>query len=332
MSGQIMVILVAILAFTSVAGIGWAFSGGEGDAQKKRMKRVSGVDTTRVVKGKRNVSALDQSQARRKQVQETLKDLEDKQKKQKKRSLSIKNRLRQAGLGISPLAFWMISLALGAGVFLFVLLQSQNLVVSAAIGFTMALGAPRWAIGFLSQRRKKKFSKEFVGAIDIIVRGVKTGLPLNECLKIIAREVSDPVGEEFRRLVENNAVGVSLEDGLMRMHERMPLPELNFFAIVLMIQQKTGGNLAETLNNLSTVLRARKMMREKISAMSSEAKASALIIGSLPPLLLLIVNFTSPDYMQLMFTETLGRVMLAGSAFWMGTGILMMRKMINFKI
>lgn len=332
MSGQVLTILVAVLAFSSVAGIGLVFAGGDGGAQKKRMKQVSGVDTGRVVRGKRNVAAIDQSQARRKQVQETLKDLEDKQKKQKKRSLSIKNRLRQAGLGISPLAFWMISFGFGAIVFLFTWLKIQNLPIAAAIGFAMALGVPRWVIAFLSKRRKKKFSKEFVGAIDIIVRGVKTGLPLNECLKIIAREVPDPVGEEFRRLVENNAVGVALDEGLARMHERMPLPELNFFTIVLMIQQKTGGNLAETLNNLASVLRARKMMREKISAMSSEAKASAMIIGSLPPLVMLIVNFTSPDYMRLMFTENLGRVMLAGGVLWMCIGIFMMRKMINFKI
>jgi tight adherence protein B len=187
-------------------------------------------------------------------------------------------------------------------------------------------------LGFIRKRRAKKFSQEFANSIDIIVRGVKSGLPLNECLQIIAKESPAPVGPEFKKLVEGQKVGVDLGIGLEKMYTRMPLSELNFFTIVLTIQQKTGGNLAEALENLSTVLRARKMMREKIQAMSSEAKASSMIIGSLPPFVMGVVYVTTPAYMALMFTETNGQLMLAGGMFWMAMGIFVMSKMINFDI
>lgn len=326
-----MLYLVAGLAFLSVAGVGWVFAGSSGGMQKKRVKAVSGDVTSRVVRKKGQVSALDQAAQRRKQVQETLKDLEEKQKKQRKRSLTMKAKLEQAGLGISVTTFYLASLGFGAMVAAVLFLQGRPLLIVGAVTFVATLGLPRWVIGFLRGRRMKKFGAEFVNAIDIIVRGVKTGLPLGECLKIIASEVADPVGSEFKRLVDNSAVGVPIDEGLARMYERMPLPELNFFSIVLVIQQKTGGNLAETLNNLSVVLRARKMMREKIKALSSEAKASAMIIGSLPPLVMLIVHLTSPDYMGLMFTERMGHMMLLAGATWMGIGIFIMKRMINFK-
>jgi len=332
MGPDLTLILVAALAFFSVAGVGFVFAGEGGGTQKKRVKAVTGDPTTRVVKKKGQVSALDQAAQRRKQVQETLKDLEEKQKKQRKRTVTLKARINQAGLNISVTTFWLMSLGLGAAVGGVLWLQGRPLLLVAAAAFIVALGVPRWFLGFLRGRRMKSFAQEFVNAIDIIVRGVKTGLPLGECLVIIANESAEPVRSEFKRLVDNAAVGVPLDEGLNRMYERMPLAELNFFAIVLIIQQKTGGNLSETLNNLSVVLRARKMMREKISALSSEAKASALIIGSLPPLVTLIVHLTSPDYMVPLFTERMGHMMLLGGLTWMGAGIFIMRRMINFKI
>ena len=163
------------------------------------------------------------------------------------------------------------------------------------------------------------------------MRGVKSGLPVNDCLKIIAVEAPEPVRTEFQGLVEGQRVGVTLEQGLLKIYERMPLPEVNFFQIVLSIQQKTGGNLSEALGNLSRVLRERKKMRNKIQAMSQEAKASAAIIGSLPPGVMILIYLTSPDYMNLLFTTTVGNMIIVGSLMWMTIGILVMKKMIDFK-
>jgi tight adherence protein B len=190
---------------------------------------------------------------------------------------------------------------------------------------------PRWILGFLKSRREKKFTNEFANAIDVIVRSVKSGLPTTEALKIVAREMPEPVCSEFNTLVEGLKVGVSLEQGLKRMFDNMPTAEVNFFSIVMTIQQKSGGNLSEALTNLSTVLRDRKRLKGKIKAMSSEAKASAMIIGSLPPLVMMLVYFTTPDYISLLFTERLGNLMLAGCAVWMTVGVLVMHKMISFK-
>jgi tight adherence protein B len=189
------------------------------------------------------------------------------------------------------------------------------------------LGLPRWILGFMGGRRTKKFTGGFADAVDIIVRGIKSGLPVHDCLKIIARESSAPIGPEFQKLVENVGMGMELSTGLEKMYERMPTSELRFFTIVLAIQAKTGGNLAEALGNLSVVLRSRRLMREKIKALSSEATASAMIIGALPPAVMMMVTVTTPAYMALMFTDTRGNIMLLGSAIWMAAGIFVMKKM-----
>jgi len=331
MGGDMMFILAAAAAFMAIAGVGWVVVGAAGDNKaNKRMARAVGGSAKS--DGRRQSAAMDQTAQRRKQIQESLKDMEERQKEVRKRSLSLRARIQQAGLTWSPGMFWGISVACGLTLFLVAFITGNGLPVAGALGAVGVLGLPRWYLGFRCKGRQKKFSGEFANALDVIVRGVKSGLPLNECLKIIARESPDPVGGEFEELVEGIAVGVSLEDGLSRMFERMPLAELNFFRTVLVIQQKTGGNLAEALSNLSAVLRSRKLMREKISALSSEAKASALIIGSLPPGVMGIVYVTTPSYMATMFTHPTGQLMLLGGLTWMGLGILTMRSMINFKI
>jgi tight adherence protein B len=186
-------------------------------------------------------------------------------------------------------------------------------------------------LGFLRARREKKFTGEFANAIDVIVRSVKSGLPTTEALKIVSKEMPEPVASEFSTLVEGLKVGVTLEQGLKRMFDNMPTPEVNFFAIVMTIQQKSGGNLSEALGNLAGVLRDRKRLQGKIKAMSSEAKASAAIIGSLPPSVMGLVYMTTPDYIGLLFSEHVGNLMLGGCVLWMLTGIAVMKKMISFK-
>jgi tight adherence protein B len=211
-----------------------------------------------------------------------------------------------------------------------ILTHQQPLVILLAV-FVVGLGLPRWVLSFLTARRKKKFTENFATAIDVIVRSVKSGLPTNEALRIVAREASNPVGSEFHNLVESMKVGVTMDQALKRMMESMPTAEVGFFAIVMTIQGKSGGNLSEALGNLAFVLRDRKRLQGKIKAMSSEAKASAMIIGSLPPAVMLLVYVTTPAYIMKLFTERAGNLMLAACVIWMSCGILVMRKMINFK-
>ena len=161
--------------------------------------------------------------------------------------------------------------------------------------------------------------------------GIKSGLPVHDCFKIIGRESPSPLGPEFQKLVEVLGVGLTLTEALNKMYERMPTPELKFFSIVMAIQQKTGGNLAEALSNLSAVLRARRMMGEKIKALSSEATASAGIIGSLPPAVMILVTLTTPAYMMILFTDPRGQFMLLIAVAMMSMGVFVMKKMISFK-
>ena len=203
-------------------------------------------------------------------------------------------------------------------------------IVALALGFVGVLGLPRWMLSFLKKRRENKFLNAFPDAVDIIVRGVKAGLPLLDCLKMITAESPEPVKSEFRAIVETQAIGMPLGDACDKLYEHMPVPEANFFGIVVAIQQRSGGNLAEALGNLSRVLRDRKKMKAKIRAMSQEAKASAGIIGALPIAVMTLVWLTSPQYISLLWTEPFGRLMLAASAVWMSMGVLVMKKMINF--
>ncbi|MGX1197652.1 type II secretion system F family protein [Parvibaculum sp. MBR-TMA-1.3b-4.2] len=320
------IIAISFLVAVGIGGVGFVFVGGQNSAQK-RVARVAGPGRA---KNARVESEADSSEKRRKQMQETLKGLEEQQKEHKKK-LSLAMRLERAGLKIDTRSFHMLSAIVGLIMAGLLLLTGFSSLVGLLGGFAVAFGVPRWILKFLINRRQKAFAEEFANSIDVIVRGVKAGLPINDCLKIIANEAPDPVGQEFRDLVEGQRVGVSMEQGLMRMYERMPLAEVNFFMIVLNIQQKTGGNLSEALGNLSRVLRDRKKMRGKIKAMSQEAKASAAIIGSLPPGVMGLITLTSPGYMDLLFSTTLGNILIIGGACWMLCGVLVMRKMIDFK-
>jgi tight adherence protein B len=258
--------------------------------------------------------------------------LKDAERRERKARVTIGAKLRQAGLSLSVRAFWIISAVLMVLVTGAFLVLGQKWYWGVGIGLAAGLGLPRWVVGFLANRRVKRFTGEFPDAVDVIVRGIKSGLPVHDCFKIIGREFTVPLGPEFQRLVENVGMGMTLEQALEKMYERMPTPELRFFTIVLSIQAKTGGNLAEALGNLSQVLRSRKLMREKVKAMSSEATASASIIGSLPVVVMLIVLVTTPKYMMVMFTDDRGHLMLLASAVVMGLGIFVMKRMISFKI
>lgn len=262
-------------------------------------------------------------------VQATLRDLEAARKGQQKK-LNLRQRFALAGVDWTEQNFIIGSIGAGIFVFLVLLATGYGPLLGAPAGLAAGLGAPRWLLGYLAKKRQTAFSDLFVNAVDVVVRGVKAGLPIGECMAIIARESPEPLGQEFRTLVEGQKLGVSLTSGLERMLERMPSTELNFFVIVLTIQGQAGGNLSEALGNLSSVLRERKLMKAKIQSMSSEAKASAMIIGSLPILVGAMMFLIAPEHIGLLFSTSMGNMMVAGGLSVMGIGIFIMNKMINF--
>ena len=303
--------------------------GDKSSGDTKRVREFSGKKT--LGSNIRERLKVEDTGARRKQIEETLGKIEERQNAKKKKAKTIESRIMQANWSVKPQSFMMISigLAVAAGAIPFVL--GLKPLICLALAFVFGFGLPRFVLNSAISRRQKKFTSHFADAMDIIVRGVRTGLPLGDCLKIIAHESPDPLGAEFRRVVEGESLGIPIEVCLEQMYERMPISEVNFFATVLNIQKTTGGNLGEALANLSSVLRGRKILREKIKALSAEAKVSAIIIGSLPIVVMILVTIASPDYMEdLYYTTTGQRNMMIGAAM-MVCGTLMMRKMINSK-
>jgi tight adherence protein B len=329
MNEIIIIGLIAVVGFGIVIAVGHALTGGDPakDRAVKRAQAMTGA-AQRDARRAGRAQAANSPEARRKQI---VKSLQDQERQHKKVRLTLVNRLHQAGLSITVPQFWIGSGVFGLAIAGFAFVAHVNPLIALALGGSCAFGVPQWVLGFLAKRRTNKFTLIFSDAMDIIVRGIKSGLPVHDCLKIIARETSEPLGGEFRRLVENIGMGMSLDQALDKLHERMPTAEVRFFSIVMNIQQKTGGNLAEALNNLSTVLRARKLMKEKVKALASEATTSAFIIGCLPPGVILLITIWTPSYMAPMFSDHRGWLMLGGSAIWMGLGIFVMARMINFK-
>jgi tight adherence protein B len=268
---------------------------------------------------------------RKKSIEATLRELDEKQKVKSGAKPSLMGRLRQAGLSWDKKTYSVVCIGAGALSFLVSLGAFRiGLLTSLGFGLTGGLLLPHLYVNARSNRRLKSFSAEFPNAVDVIVRGVKAGLPLVDCMRIISLESQEPVRSEFKAILEDQTMGIPMDQAVQRLPERVPLTEANFFAIVIALQSRTGGSLSEALANLSRVLRERKKMQAKIKAVSSEAKASAGIIGSLPVVVACLIYLTSPDYIILLFTTLPGKLVLAASAIWMGIGILVMRKMINF--
>jgi len=320
------------LAALSAGGLAYAFLYGRiqnESTTERRLDFIQGKNRGETVNPGRHASDPGK---RRKTVQDTLKELEQNQKAKAKQSKSppLLLRMQQAGLSWTRRTFFIISAVCGAVAIIGCMFAGAPLYLTVAFGVAGLLGLPRWFVNRQRKRRIRKFVEEFANAIDVIVRGVKAGLPLNDCIRIIANESAEPVKSEFRQISETQALGLTLSDAVARLPDRVPTPEASFFAIVISIQQRAGGNLAEALGNLSRVLRERKKMKGKIGAMATEAKASAYIIGALPGVVMLLVSLTSPNYIRALFTEPLGHVILGASAVWMTMGVLVMRKMINF--
>jgi tight adherence protein B len=315
---------IFFLAAAAVGGVAYVFIYPILSGERKAEQRMASVAKSEPVAR----ASRGPQKSRRDVLENTLKEIDDRHKKQKHVPLSTK--ITQSGLSWSKRQFYLISAGLGVVLFLAGLLTGAGPLVGLAMAFAGAFGLPRWMLSFLKKRREAKFLDSFPDAVDIIVRGVKAGLPLLDCLKMITVEAPEPLKSEFRAIVDTQAIGMPLGEACGKLYDQMPVAEANFFGIVVSIQQRAGGNLAETLGNLSRVLRDRKKMKAKINAMSQEAKASASIIGCLPLAVMTLVYISSPQYISLLWTEPLGRLMLAGSAFWMFCGVMVMKKMINF--
>jgi tight adherence protein B len=322
---KLQVLALAFLAATAIGGIAWVFLypllSGERKAENRRASVARSEPAAR--KG-----GDGNQRSRREQVEGSLKDVEARRKRESKIPLS--SRLTQAGLDWTVQKFMIISGILALVAFAAAMLFAGGLLAPIGLAFGAGFGLPRWALSFLKKRREKNFLKALPDAVDVIVRGIKAGLPLFESIKVVAADAPEPLKGEFLAIIETQAIGMPLGDACARLFERMPVPEANFFGIVIAIQQKSGGNLSEALGNLSKVLRDRKKMAEKIQAMSMEAKASAGIIGSLPPIVMLLVYLSTPDYISLLWTHPTGQLMLFGCVIWMSIGIFVMKRMINF--
>jgi tight adherence protein B len=270
--------------------------------------------------------------ARKRSVEETVLEAEEKRraKASKRAKPSLLIRMRQAGLNWSKNTYFMLCAIAGVLSFAGVAAIGLGLLPAAGFGIAGGLLLPHLFVSLRRKGRFNRFAKEFPNALDVIVRGLKSGLPLGECINIIASETQEPVKGEFKVLAEDQAMGMPMEEAVERLPERIPLPEAGFFAIVIAMQSQTGGNLSEAIGNLSSVLRERKKMKAKIQAVSSEAKASAMIIAAMPVMVSGMIYLTTPQYIALLFTTLVGNVVLAACGVWMLVGTLIIRKMIKF--
>ncbi|MEE8271749.1 MAG: type II secretion system F family protein [Alphaproteobacteria bacterium] len=245
----------------------------------------------------------------------------------------LRARLRQAGLSISLTNYFLV----GTGVLTAVTvglwqLTPLPLIACAMFGFAAGLGGPHMVVGILISRRREKFVGLFPEGIDLMVRGLKSGLPITESVKTVGSEIDDPIGIEFRRVVDDMTFGRTLEDGLWRAADRIASAEFRFFVVCISVQRETGGNLGETLENLADILRKRRQAKLKVKAMSAEAKFSSILIGSLPFIMMGIIQLVNPGYLAPLFTDKRGIIMLVLGATWLLAGIGIMARMSKFEI
>ena len=330
------VLAFVVLAGFSAGAVAYAFLFTRITNEKqvgKRLETIKTAETDRsVVKASRDRAA--EAVKRRKSLQDSLKQLDEKQRSNDRmvKKPPLKVQIRQAGMQVSIERFYIYSVACGIVLMVLAYVAGAPLLVLPGAFLAGAFGLPRWFVSFRRSRRVKAFLNEFPNALDIIVRAVKSGLPLNDAIRLIANESPEPVRTEFRRIIDSQQMGMSIPDATVRMSETMPCAEAGFFGIVIQIQSQAGGNLSEALGNLSRVLRDRKKMKAKVQALSMEAKASAVIIGALPFVVAFLVYLSSPNYIMPLFTTSTGNLIIGCSLVWMSIGILVMRKMMNFEV
>ncbi len=324
----LLVALITVTGFTLV----WAVLFNRINNERKQERRVKGIKKNEGDRGSRiaREARLAEAQKRRQSNQASLKELEEQTKAKNPNKRGIKVQMRQAGMAGNMKKFMLFSVLTALITSAIAFAVSGNLILTVAMLFVGGFGLPRWYISRTRTRRMNAFLEEFPNAVDVITRGIKAGLPLNDTIGIIATEAKEPVRSEFRKIIETQKMGIPMTEAIQKLYKNVPLTEANFFGIVIAIQQSAGGNLSEALGNLSKVLRDRKKMKAKIQAMASEAKASAGIIGILPPAVMCLIYLSTPDYIMLLFNTSTGNLILIGAIMWMGCGIMVMKQMINF--
>ncbi|WDR02252.1 type II secretion system F family protein [Devosia algicola] len=319
--------ILALLAMICVGAVGFALIPsmlGNGRAEK-RIKAYQG--DIRVVRQEN--AALKNRDQRRKSVQQALKAQAD-ALQSKKRRVPLKGQLFQAGMTIKPAGFIRNSVILGVVAFIVLFLVQVPIVFAPVFAVGIAYLMPRWYVARRRKRYQSKFLDELPNAVEAIVRGVKTGLPLNDSMRVVAKDAKEPVRSEFARVLDQQSVGMSMTEAVSVMLDRVPLSEINFFVVVITVQQQSGGNLSEALTNLARVLRNRKKMKQKVAAMSAEAKASAIIIGSLPFVVAGLVSLVTPGYLAPLWTTFLGQIWAGVAVLMLSMGVFVMNRMIQF--
>ena len=326
---ELLALIVTTLTLFACFGVFYALFQGTlsgRSSARKRLGIAAGVEAA-VVAGPEGGS----EQRRKQSIEKALNEMAQRERNNRRARLSLKMRLNQADLqwsiwyfyslcaGIVLLSFGFLSIAIGL-----------NLAIAGPVALILGAFGPNLYVRLQFRRRMRDFIEEFPNALDIVTRGIKTGLPLSDCIKGIAAETEEPVCTEFQKIIEDLSVGLTIGQSLDRLSQRVPIIEAQFFAVVVTLQTQMGGNLSEALGNLSRVLRERKMMKEKIKAFSSEAKASGGIIAAMPVGVSAMLSLTSPDYIGLLVREPMGNVVLGICAIWMLMGVTVMRNMIRF--
>lgn len=322
-------ILLAILAAVCVGAAGFALVPsllGSGRAGK-RMKAMQGdIRTARTT-----ADAARTRDTRRKELQQTLRAQTQALERKKKR-VPLRDQLYQAGMKLKPAGFIRNSVIVGAIIAVITFVLQLDWYYWIIFGVTGGYLLPRMYMKHRRKRYQNAFLDELPNAVEAIVRGVKSGLPLNDSMRLVAREAKEPIKSDFQRVLDQQSVGMTIQEAVITLYERVPLPEVNFFIVVITVQAQAGGNLSEALGNLARVLRNRKKMKAKVKAMSSEAKASAGIIGSLPIIVAILVSLTTPGYLLPMIQTPIGNLMLGIAAILMFLGGFIMNRMIQFDV
>lgn len=320
------VLLYALLAIIGVGAAGFALAPsllGSSRADK-RFKALQGD----IQANRQTADAARTRDNRRKQIQEQLKAANDATRG--RRRVSLQDQIYQSGMKIKARDWVRNQAIIGVTIAVICFLMQVEWYFAVIFGAACGYLLPKFWMG----RRRKKYQAAYLdelpNAVEAIVRGVKSGLPLNDSMRLVAKEAKEPIKSEFQRVLDQQTMGKSTSEAVQVLFDRMPLPEVNFFVVVITVQQQAGGNLSEALGNLARVLRNRKKMKQKIKAMSSEAKASAGIIGALPFVVGTLVTLTTPSYMVPLFTTTTGYIWLGIAAVLMSIGVWIMAKMVSF--
>lgn len=315
-------ILIFLLVFAICGGLAALISSMQNAARKKRIGLVRNGTTAHHDQGK-------SQDHRRADIAGKLKN--DKQLAAGKKN-TIGDMIAQAGLSISVKQYWIYAILFACGVTCVLFLIEQPPFVVVCGGLSGLLGVPKLMLSRMAADRQKKFLEDFPDALEAVVRLLKAGMPVSEAVAMSAREFSGPVAEEMAHIHDQQKIGVPLHDAAYEACKRIPITEMNMFATSLAIQAQTGSSLSEVLMNLSSMIRSRFRLKRKVKALSSEAIASAGIIGALPVLVAGGMYLTNKEYISILFTDSFGQVLLSGAVIWMGLGILTMKIMINFKV